>query len=356
MYRRESAIACMLCGVLGCATSEVEVPSPAPVGASAIQTFKQRVAVNAAAVLSDAATRGAVLAELRARGPVALTELPALAVFDDGSAGSGAVPEVWLQDVPAHQAAGDGADLVIAYAPAGGERSWTEIPAYTLDGARVALDPLQPPEGPVLVIETHGRLAMRRGVAEANTALARAGLQHPVPKVASAAPRWTTRLDSIRLVNDQEPWVSGSAEIYAIASGVVGANEPELQIVDMPYLDSDGTTYFPQQIVIDWANYEYQAANIQLYEHDDNTNYQQLVTALVTAVGEIGSLAGKPQIQAITEIANRIIAAMPADWFANDDDYVDSFYTVERAVGYVGRVGAGNNASVTLQPFLLQPN
>jgi hypothetical protein len=352
MYRRESTIVCMLFGALGCATSEVEVPGPAPGEASA-ETFKQRVAVHAAAALSDAATRGAVLAELRARGPIALTELPALAKLDDGSAGRGAVPEVWLQDTAA---AGDGADLVIAYAPAGGERSWTEIPAYTLDGVRVVLDPLQPPEGPVLVIETHGRLAMRRGIAEANTVLQRAGLQRAAPRVASAAPRWTTRLDSIRLSNDQEPWVSGSAEIYAIASGVVGDNEPELRIVDLPYLDDDGTTYLPQQIVLDWVNYEYQAANLQLFEHDDNTNYQQLVTALVVAVGEIGSLAGQPEIQAIAEIANRIIAAMPAAWFANDDDYVDSFYTIQRNLTYFGRIGAGGNATVTLQPFLLQPN
>src|ERR1700712_4102302 len=157
---------------------------------------------------------------------------------------------------------------------------------------------------------------------------------------AAANGRWTTRLDSIRLTDDEEPWISGAAEIYAITSGVIGDNGPELRIVDMPYLDDDGTTYTPHQIVIDWTDYSYQAANIQLFEHDDSTNYQDLVTALITAVGAIGSLAGKPQIQAITEIANRIIAAMPASWFSNDDDYVDTFYTIEKTSSYTGYVGA----------------
>jgi hypothetical protein len=87
----------------------------------------------------------------------------------------------------------------------------------------------------------------------------------------------------------------------------------------------------------------------------DSSNYQQLVTALITAVGGVGALAGYPVVQAISEIANRVIAAMPADWFANDD-YVDSFYTIENTVSYNGLVGAGGNATVSLQPFLLAPN
>jgi hypothetical protein len=209
----------------------------------------------------------------------------------------------------------------------------------------------------VLVIETHGRLAMRQGIAEANAVLQHAGLQRVAPSAAAAATaRWTTKLTSIRLVDDEEPWISGAAEIYAVTSSVVGDNAPQLKIVELPYLDNDGTTYAPNQIILDWNDYAYQAANIQLFEHDDNTNYQQLVTALVTAVGDAGSLAGYPVVQAITEIANRIIAAMPASWFANDDDYVDSFYTVEKSVSYTGLVGAGNNATVSLQPFLLAPN
>jgi hypothetical protein len=302
--------------------------------------------------LADPATRTAVLDGLRHRGPIALTDVSALAALDGGYAAQGAVPEVWLFEPDG----ANPADVVVAYAPAGSEQSWTEIPAYRLDGTPVALDPRHAPAIPVLVIETHGRLAMRQGIAEANAVLQQAGLQRVAPSAAAATARWTTKLTSIRLVDDEEPWISGAAEIYAVTSSVVGDNAPQLKIVELPYLDNDGTTYAPNQIILDWNDYAYQAANIQLFEHDDNTSYQQLVTALVTAVGDAGSLAGYPVVQAITEIANRIIAAMPASWFANDDDYVDSFYTVEKSVSYTGLVGAGNNATVSLQPFLLAPN
>jgi Protein of unknown function (DUF3103) len=80
------------------------------------------------------------------------------------------------------------------------------------------------------------------------------------------------------------------------------------------------------------------------------------VTVLVSAIGALGSLAGLPAIQAITEIANRIIAAMPASVFTNEDDYVDSFYTIEKTVPYTGRVGVGHNATVSLTPFFLLSN
>jgi len=353
MYRRSSAIACLMFGALGCATGESD-PRLEPAASSPLQAFKQTAAEQTAAALSDLATRTAVLAELRQRGPIALAELPALAGLDRALGGD-AVPEVWLREP---EGANDSADLVVAYAPAGNEPSWSDIPAYTLDGARVALDAHQPPRVPVLVIETHGRLAMRKGVAGANLALQRAGLQQLAAPVASVAAtgRWTTRLDSIRLADDEEPWISGSAEIYAVASGVVGDNAPQVRIIELPYLDHDGTTYTPHQIILDWNDYAYQAANLQLFEHDDNTNYQELVTALVTAIGAVGSLAGYPAVQAVTEIANRVIAAMPASWFANDDDYVDSFYTLEKTLSYTNLLGAGHNATISLQPFFLAPN
>jgi hypothetical protein len=107
---------------------------------------------------------------------------------------------------------------------------------------------------------------------------------------------------------------------------------------------------------VDWTNYAYQAVNIQLFEHDDNTNYQDLVTAIVSAIGAAGSLAGYPVVSAITEIANRIIAAIPASVFTNDDDYVDSFYTIQEFVTYTDLRGAGQNATVSLTPFFVVAN
>ncbi len=361
MYRRSSAIACIVLGIFGCVADEPAVTDPAgapaadPPLVSPVEAFKQTTAGAVAAALADPALRSRVLDELRQQGSVALAGLPWLPTL--AAPAGDAVPEMWLREPDgAPGAAIDSASLIVAYAPTGSEESWTTIPGYTLDGALLALDPRLPPAVPVLVIETHGRLAMRKGIADANDALQRAGLQ-TVPRVASVtAGRWTTKLTSIRLANDQEPWISGAAEVYAVASGVVGDNAPQLRIVELPYLDNDGTTYTPNQILLDWNDYAFQAANLQLFEHDDNTSYQQLVSALVTAIGAAGSLAGYPVVQAITEIANRVIEAMPAGWFANDDDYVDSFYTIEKTPTYTGLIGASRNATISLQPFFLEAN
>jgi hypothetical protein len=343
-------------GAFGCATSEMDAGAPVtaePGGAaSAALSFKRATAAQLSEVLSDATTRDRVIDQLRRRGPVALGELTALTGVSEVELGGDAVPEVWLREPAGAQAS---TDLLVAYAPAGNRHTWTEIPAYTLGGARVTLDAHHAPDVPVLVIETHGRLAMRKGIDGANLALQRAGLQAPAAPSAASIP--TTRLDAIRLQDDKEPWISGAAEIYAVVSGVVGSdNNPQLRIVDMPYLDSDGITYTPNQIIVDWSGFAFQVANIQLFEHDDNTSYQNLVMVLVSAVGAVGSLAGVPTLTAITEIANRIIAALPASIFTNDDDYVDSFYTIEQTRSYTNLVGASRNATVSMQPFLVAPN
>jgi len=358
MSRWRAAFACITSGMLGCASGEPLAESPDPPAAdhaAVLQGYKRTAAEQIAAALGDPAVRGQVLDQLRQRGPVALADLPALGV-GPAELGDDAVPELWLREPPG---GGDSAGLVIAYAPDGSERSWSQVPAYALGGAPLTLDAQHAPGVPVVVLETHGRLAMHKAIGLANVALQRAGLQRPAGKLAplaATAGRWTTRLDSIRLSDDEEPWISGSAEIYAVVSGVVGNNDPQVRIVDMPYLDNDGTTYAPRQILVDWTDYAFQAVNIQLFEHDDNTSYQQLVTVLLSAVGAAGSLAGVPMIQAVTEIANRIIEALPTSVFTNDDDYVDTFYTVEETVTYTNLAGAGRNATASFTPFFLQSN
>ena len=353
MYRWRSVSICAMFGAFGCAAGDM---TSGPTGqTSADQTFKRTAAAHLAEVLSDASTRDQLIGELRQRSPLALSELTGLLGDIDATVGADIVPEVSLRE-PA--GASDAANLLVTWAPSGDERTWTAIPAYRLGGAPVTLDPRRAPDVPVLVVETHGRLTMRHEIDQANLLLQRAGLQQVASKTGplDATNLPTTLLTSIRLADDHEPWISGAAEIYAIVSGVIGSNDPQLTVVDMPYLDHDNTTYWPNQIVVNWSNFQYQIANIQLFEHDDNTNYQDLVTAIVAAVGAAGSLAGYPVVQAITEIANRIIAAMPASVFTNDDDYVDSFYTIEQTKAYSGRVGAGNNATISLQPFTVVAN
>jgi hypothetical protein len=323
---------CVVIAWLGAAACMAEAPPPPVVDqASAAQAL--------ATALADDGACNALVRALR-DGPIAWPDAAALVGIPAGEADG----EVSLRD-------GAGEPLV-AYAPDGRERDWTAVPGFRRGGEAIALDPRRAPAAPVIVIAK--RHAHKQEIAEANLALQRAGLQH-LPALAAASIE-TSRLDAIRLVDDEEPWISGAAEIYAVVSGVVGANQPEVHIVDMPYLDNDGTTYAPRQIVIDWSGFQYRVANVQLFEHDDNTSYQQLVMVLISAIGEAGTLAGHPTIMAVTEIANRILAAIPASVFTNDDDYVDSFYTLEQGHAYTGLVGAARNATVTLVPFVVQSN
>jgi hypothetical protein len=259
-----------------------------------------------------------------------------------------AVPEAWLYNPTAS------GELLVAYVPPGDESEWRTIPAYRPGGESVDLDPIVPPIQPVLVVKNRGRLALRAALDDINRALAEAGLQQAVQP--RKGRHMTTRLDSIRVANDHESWIMGDAEMYAIVSGVLEDNAPQLRAVELPYLKNEGITYMPEQIVLDWRDYKFRAANLQIFEQDDDTNYQAMVTAFVDAVGAVGSLAGYPELQAVTEIADRIIKLMPSDWFANSDDYVDSFYTIEMDRPYTDRIGAAQNATVILMPYELVEN
>ncbi len=341
---RVLVVACIVFG-FGCVIDSMAPPEP--VSTSSREDFRRATARGLALGLDESA-REELVARLRDVPSLALADI---AGFERASAPAGLVPEVWLTgdiDGPADR-------LLVAYAPSGDEHSWRDISAFAPSGRELFLSAEEMPDVPVLVVETAGRLSMAAGIERANRMLRDAGLQ-ALPSIAHAGgERWTHKLDAIELQDDMEPWISGDAEIYAIASSVVGEN-PTLHLAELPYLETDAKGYAPNQIVLDWNNYDYQVANLQLFEHDDNTNYQDLVVALISAVGAGGTLAGYPEVQAVSEIANRIIQAMPAGWFSNDDDYVDSYYTLEKQTGYVNHAGVAGNARITLHPYKLEPN
>ena len=252
----------------------------------------------------------------------------------------------------------DWKNLLVAYPPSSKKHEYAAVEAFDRSGVSHRLDGRVAPSMPVLVVGINRREAHRAGVALMNRHLQAVGMQAKAPlMLAGATPLAanidTTKLTRIRLNDDEEPWISGAAEVFAVVSGV----QPDqaaatLTIVDMPYLDYDGTDYTPNQILIFWSQYRYAAANVQLFEHDDNTNYQQLAVALsqgVTAI--LGAFA--PAYAVIGQVATAILQAMPAGWFANDDDYVDTFYTLEKGKYYTNYMGAAGNAKVSLAPYTL---
>ena len=272
------------------------------------------------------------------------------------------VPELWLYQPKAKSRSNE---VLVTYAPDGDEKNWKRIKAYNLKKEVVYLDAKDEPNVRVIVLETNGFEAMKIKVEYMNKALQKAGLQKQSSsraKVRAKAANGleTTMLDKISLTDDKEPWVKGAAEIYAVTSGirdVNGKKEPEVSIIGMPYLDYSGQGYSPNQIMLFWDDYSYQAANIQLFEQDSQYNYKELTKILVDGVTTIaGIISQQPWIPALGKIASAIVEAMPNDWYTDNDDYVDSYYTIMKGKTYIDHSGAANNAKVNLSPCFVPAN
>lgn len=270
------------------------------------------------------------------------------------------IPELWMYN-PGKEITKQ--NLLVAYPPSGDESKWDKAVAYTLSGEIVYLDPFSAPDVPVIVVETSGYEAFKLEIAYVNKILKEEGLQAKRSADLSnnktaASGLETTMLSKIYLNDDKEPWISGAAEIYAITSGIRNSdNEPEVAVIPMYYLDHDKKYYYPNQIMLFWDDYAYTAANIHLYEKDDNHSYKELTQLIVDGVAEVvGSLSGKTWVAALGEVASAIIEVMPDSWFTNEDDYVDSFYTIEKNKYYYNYDGANGNAMVSLDPYFVNPN
>ncbi|KNC66394.1 DUF3103 family protein [Pseudoalteromonas ardens] len=264
----------------------------------------------------------------------------------------------------------EGETPLIAFAPKGDDKTWIHVEAYDSEGQLHLLDAQQMPQRPVLVLELDQQQVRREGLAVMQDIFSRARQTQTVERFAQDMLQTnevriqsdaisTSVLKRIRLNNDQEPWILGKAEVYGIVTGVSPSrDEPVLDIVDMPYLDHDGTDYTPNQILIHWERYRWQAADVLLMEQDDNTNYKDLATTFLDIVTQVMRTIPDPNVQGyaiIPQLTNQLIKAMPDHWFSNDDDYVDVFYTLFEGQNYSGYMGASNNAKITLSPLTIEP-
>jgi len=275
--------------------------------------------------------------------------------------------------LPAWQA---GESPLFAFSPEGDDSQWDYIEAFDINGNVELLDVYTLPERPVFVVGVDSKRALAEGIkvmrsvfskeSGVSKSVLREVLSDASVNVAANASATaddgsisTTVIKNIRLNDDQEPWISGDAEIYAIVNGVdPSRDEVVLDIVEMPYLDDDGTTYSPNQVIIHWERYRWAAADMILMEHDDGTNYKELASALLEAATTIMRLIPDPAVQGyaiIPQITNGIISAMPDAWFTNDDDYVDVYYTLLEGRTYNNHPGAGGNATTTFEPLVIAP-
>ena len=267
-----------------------------------------------------------------------------------------------------------GVSPLFAFEPSGDDADWKYIEAFDVNGNEYFLDVYQMPDRPVFVVDNDSSKEMRAGLKAMQVEMHRLGQQANLitndkkPKFKKAKmmrtmaqdlePLSTTQLKKIRLENDREPWIS-NAEIYAMVMGVnPDRAEPQIDMVEMPYLDDAKKDYYPNQTIIFWDRYRWGAADIILMEQDDKTNYKKLAQLVVQLAGEILKNYPDPEVQSyaiITQITNKIISSLPDEWMINNDDYIDSYYTLMQDTPYVDRPGSNGNATATFESVTIDP-
>jgi Protein of unknown function (DUF3103) len=223
----------------------------------------------------------------------------------------------------------------------------TGIVAYDPRGRTVHLDAATRPQRPVFVVEVDVERSVELGLSVMRRELAARGVLSE-PAVGAASGYWATKINAVRLNDDKEPWIKGGAEIFSVVGGWNVEGVATASLVQMPYLDHDGTTYYPNQLVAHFNAYKYNLADIVMMEDDGDTNYQQLALAIA------GVLLALVDIGAYAPLVTAILNAIPASWWTDDPDYVDSWYTL--ATSSNGRLnGAAANGYMEVVPYWVAP-
>ncbi|MCL1124852.1 DUF3103 family protein [Shewanella surugensis] len=249
---------------------------------------------------------------------------------------------------------------------ASGDEEEGNVEAFDTDGGIQYLDAYRLPTQPVFIVELDKAETMKEGIKAMNEVFDSAdkevvNLLLNQPFFVAPEPMSMTVIKNIKLKDIKESWISGPAEVYAIISGVSAASAeltPKIEVVELPYLDHAKKEYTPNQIIVQWDHYRWQAVDILLMESDDNMNYKVLATALLDVATQVLQLipeAGTQSAAVITRLTNAIIQAMPDSWTTNEDDYLDVFYTILENQTYSEYHGASDNAKITLEPLVIQP-
>lgn len=269
------------------------------------------------------------------------SELLALKGLD---ASVGPLLRIRLGDTAMRGALDAGAEPWVAAAPASDDA--TTLTAYDSRGRAHVLDATRVPARPVYLVDLDASRALAAGAEVLRRTLAPSTAAAPAvtaPAV-TAAGWWGTRIDAVEVSDDEEPWFKGDAEMYALVTGFGLDGKVRVDPVDMPYLDTDGTVYRPNQILVNWSNYKYNLADVVLMEEDGDTNYQALAKAIADVLLTVTDQG------AYIPLVNAVLDAIPTEWWTDDPDYVDSWYTLARTS--TGRLdGARANGWMSVSPY-----
>ncbi|MGY5010560.1 DUF3103 family protein [Streptomyces sp. 900105755] len=228
------------------------------------------------------------------------------------------------------------------------------ITAYDSQGHAHAVDTARIPERPLYILDIDVTKAHRAGLKVLQEAFADKSLTSlPSSKAAnssnaaSMAGWWATKVTAVEVNDDKEPWFKGAAEMFSLVTGFGQDGTARVDSVDMPYLDYDGTIYYPNQILVNWSNYKYNLADVVMMEDDDGTNYRALAQAITTALLTVTDQG------TYIPLVNAVLSAIPDSWFTDDPDYVESWYTL--AQNSTGRLnGASGNGWMTVEPYFVE--
>ncbi|MFJ5921221.1 DUF3103 family protein [Kitasatospora sp. NPDC092948] len=243
-------------------------------------------------------------------------------------------------------AAADGVEPLVASSPS--DDHATAVVAYDSTGKAYDLAADHAPDRPVILVDVDTDKATEAGLKVLQQELAAAGLQAPASAptntAAAAGGFWTTRVTSVTVKDVKEPWFKGAAEIFDLVTGFGLDGKVRVDTVTMPYLDYANTTYYPNQILVNWSLYKYNLADVVMMEDDGDTNYSSLAKALAAALLTITDQG------AYIPLVNAIIDAMPSSWWTDDPDYVDSWYTLATTTTGT-RAGASANGTMTFDRY-----
>ncbi|MFF9348446.1 DUF3103 family protein [Streptomyces sp. NPDC014734] len=260
---------------------------------------------------------------------------------------AGSLLRLGLADASMRSRLASGTAPLVAAAPSDDDAS--TFTAYDSSGTahELALD--SAPDRPVYLVDVDGAKAVAAGLDVIDKALEAKGLNAPartsaVSATAAAAGIDTTRIDSVRIADVKEPFFKGDAEIFTLVTGFGKDGKPRVDTVDMPYLNKENTTYYPNQVLVNWANYKYDMADAVMMEDDGDTNYQALAKAIVAVLLTITDQG------AYIPLADALLDAVPTSWWTDDPDYVDSWYTLARTTSGT-RNGAAGNGWMSVSPY-----
>ncbi|NYV78630.1 DUF3103 family protein, partial [Streptomyces sp. UH6] len=238
---------------------------------------------------------------------------------------------------------------LVAVAPSDDEA--TAVTAYDTAGRAHTLDAAEIPDAPVYVVGVDGEKAVEAGMKVLERELAAAGVTtadaeavRSATATAAATGYWTSRITSVSVADDKETWIKGDAEIFSIVSGFGLDGKVRVDTVTHPYLDDAGTTYYPNQILVNWSQYKYNLADVVMMEDDGDTNYSGLAKAIAAALLTIVDLG------AYIPLVDPVVDAIPTSFWTDDADFVDAWYTLARETTGT-RNGAGGNGRFTFDRY-----